>query len=948
MTISLFTLPGYALGQNASVSAGPAEPAENGPASTGLTLGQNATLATDLTAESGVAPVQNATVSAESGVAPTQNATLTIESGVVPAQNASVPASTDFPEASQAGTPQLTRLTNGLSVLIIPDNRFPLVSTRLYVHAGSAYETPAQAGISHLLEHMVFKGTPTRPQGTIAKEIEDLGGYTNAATSFDYTVYIVDVPAAHWAKGLDILQDMAFNPLIDANELESEKKVVLSELERGEDDSNGYIFNQIQAMALAGTPYERPIIGYRETVSAFTRQDILDYIANWYQPQSMLLVVCGQVNPQAVLEEANKLFGERKNTHLWSPPQSIDPKTLAKGPNIKVEKRPLNQVYLHATLPVPGYTAPNEPALEILTHLLGGDNTSLFYRKYKYETQLVDDISVYLYSFERLGMIYIGALLDADKLVPFWQQLSKDLPKLSSANFSEAELARAKLNIEDSMFRSQETISGLTSKMGTLYFQTGNLNAEEEYLHALHAVSLKDVQAEMEQWLKPEAFNAMALTPENLDAPDLSGILNTSWPSAAQTANVNATELAEIEKEVIDLGDNRTLILLPDNTLPYLSVSLNFAGGDLLLLENEQGLNDLTAATLTKGTKQKKAPQLEVFLAERAANLSASASKETFALGGSWPVQFNKDMLGLIKETLSSPAFAKQEVEREKSSQIAEISSKEDQPLGLAFRKLMPFLFPNQTQGFYRMGEPENVAKFTSKQVQNYWKKQIAQPWVLAVCGQFDRDEMIAFAQSLPKPSSPKQKMPEPVWTKENNLSLHMPGRNQSHILMVFETSSALSEDNPKLDLLATMLSGQGGLLFTELRDKQGLGYSVTAVKWQSGQTGLLAFYIGTEPGKTEQAMNGFNQIITNLQTTPLAPELLSGAVNQMQGDYYRSHQRLSSRSSEAAGLAILDYPLDYSTATIEAAKNVTPEEIQALAQKYFVPAKAYIVRVDP
>ena len=899
MTISLLAMPGQALAQNASL-----------PAASLNNLANNAT------------PVTN-------------NATIAEDSANAPA-------------TAQNGIPQLTRLSNGLSVLIIPDDRFPLVSTRLYVHAGSAYETPAQAGISHLLEHMVFKGTPKRPQGTIAKEIEDLGGYTNAATSFDYTVYIVDLPAEHWAKGLDLIQDMAFNPLIDATELESEKKVVLSELERGEDDSNGYIFNQIQAMALFNTPYERPIIGYRETVSGFTRQNILDYIAEWYQPQAMLLVVAGQVNPQAVLKEANALFGGISNTRLWSAPQSIDPTKLNNGPSIKLEKRPLNQVYLHATLPVTGYTSPNEPTLEILTHLMGGDNTSLFYRKYKYESQLVDDISVYLYSFERVGMIYIGALLDADKLEPFWQQLAKDLPKLGATSFTQEELDRAKLNIEDSMFRSQETISGLASKMGSLYFQTNNLNAEADYLHALRAVSLADIQSQIEQWFKPEAFNAMALTPEEYTAPDLAAILNKSWPAAAR-ANANATsEQSEIEREVIDLGNNRTLILLPDNTLPYLSVSLAFTGGDLLLNEKEQGLNDLTAATLTQGTKKKTSPQLEVFLAERAASLSASASKETFALGGSWPVRFNGDMLGLIKETLTSPAFLPEEVEREKATQIAAIKAKEDQPLGLAFRRLMPFLFPNQVQGFYRLGEPAGVAKFTPKQVQAYWKKQIAQPWVIAVCGQFNRDEMIAFAKSLPTPKSPKIELPNAVWTEERKLALQMPGRNQSHIIMAFETDSSLSEDNPKLELLATILSGQGGLLFTELRDKQGLGYSVTAIKWQSRQTGLLAFYIGTEPEKTEQAMNGFNQVITELQTNPLSPELLSGAVNQMQGEYYRNHQRIGSRSSEAAGLAILDYPLDYNIATIKAAKHVTPAEIQALAQKYFVPGKAYIVRVDP
>ena len=118
----------------------------------------------------------------------------------------------------------IVKLKNGLTVLIKNDDRFPLVNARLYVHAGSAYETPEIAGISHQLEHMVFKGTEKRGLGESAKAIESVGGSMNAATSFDYTVYYVEVPDAEWKLGLDVITDMAINPTIDPKELESEKK----------------------------------------------------------------------------------------------------------------------------------------------------------------------------------------------------------------------------------------------------------------------------------------------------------------------------------------------------------------------------------------------------------------------------------------------------------------------------------------------------------------------------------------------------------------------------------------------------------------------------------------------------------------------------------------------------------------------------------------------------
>ena len=864
----------------------------------------------------------------------------------------------------------LTRLPNGLSVLVIPDDRFPLAAMRLYVHAGSAYETPKQAGISHVLEHMVFKGTTKRPGGSLAKEVEDLGGYINAATSFDYTVYLVSLPSSYWKNGLDILKDMVFNPSLNPKDLDAEKKVVLAELERGEDNPDSVIFNKLQATALAGTPYERPIIGFKETISSFTQQDIKDYIATWYQPQSMLLVVCGQVDASAVLAEAQKLMGGLKNTRNLTLPAPISPSTLNKGPHFYTEKRPLNKVYLSACLPVPGYTSPKTPELEILAYLLGGDNTSLFYRKYKYERQLVDDISVSLYSFERVGLLYISVLLDEKNLPIFWQEFSMNLPRVTARSFSESDLLRAKLNIEDSLFRAKETLSGLASKVGSFYFQSGSMNAETDYLTILQMTTLQSLQQNIDQWFKPQAFSLAAITPQNTPDQNFPELLNFVWPvpekenhvlpnqpqensdvtiSEEITQNSTATVPgSNLKMEIINLDENRQIILMPDNTLPYVSLSLAFSGGDTMLNEGEQGLDDLTAATLTKGSLSKTAPQIEVFLAERAASLGAAAGKQSFTLGATFPSRFSADLFSLINEVLGQPSFTDEELSREKATQIASIRAKEDQPLGLAFRELMPFLFPKQILGYYRLGEPRAVEKFDRFQVKDYWAKQVGQPWILAVCGQFDKDEVLNFAGSLPLPNEPKVIMPSAVWGESKELKLAMPGRNQTHLLMVFKTAPALSEDNPKLELLDTILSGQGGLLFQKLRNEQSLGYTVTSMRWQTPQTGLLAFYIGTDPGSEEKAMAGFKSVIKQLQDKPLPQSVLTGAANQMEGAYYRSHQSLGSRSSQASELAVLGYPLDYSTANIAAAKKVTPAQIQALARKYLLPEQAYIIKITP
>lgn len=852
-----------------------------------------------------------------------------------------------------ASATEVTRLPNGLTILIQKDERFPLVSTRLYVHAGSAYETKDEAGISHLLEHMVFKGTENRPKGGIARDVERAGGYLNAATSFDYTVYLTDMPAEHWKLGMDVLKDMAFHPTLDAAELESEKDVVIAELQRGEDSPDNRIFQSLQAATLKGTPYERPIIGYRETIKATTPDHMRAYIRKHYQPQSMLLVVVGNVDPAAVREEARRLFGTLTNDHEVQGINQLDltrPEN-AHSPVVTVTRGPWNKVYLGVAMPAPGFNDGRSAQLDVLTHLLGGDRTSLFYRTYKYEKQLVDDISVASYGFERLGMIYITAELDADKLEPFWNELVQDLATMQQRTFTTAEIERAKLNIEDGMYRAKETLPGLASKQGYFQFFSGGEQGEANYLAAVRDVNPAQLTDAIRTWLKPERLTVSALLPDKADdkavTAALGATLSTRWPASAAKVD-KAADTTKGKTEIVDLGSGRKVVLIPDTTLPYTAADLVFTGGNSLLQPDMQGLAALTAATLTKGAAALTAPEVEAFQADRAAGLSASAGRQTFSLSLRHPTRFSADMFGLLRDVLTTPAFAEGEVAREKINQIASIRAREDQPLGLAFRHLAPFLFPGHSYGFYHQGKAEKVSTFTPAQVRAYWTEQSHQPWVLSVAGQFDKEAVLRFARSLPSPTSKAPKVSAPAWTKERIMDLHLPERNQAHLLLIFPTAPQASKDTPALELMQSILAGQSGLLFSDLRDKQGLGYTVTALNWQAEEAGFMAFYIGTEPGKLEQAEKGFQQVIANLKAELLSEADLTRGKNQMEGDYYREHQRLGSRSAEAAVLTILGRKLDYNRETVARARKVTAEDLRTLARTYLKPEAAYTVRVLP
>lgn len=852
----------------------------------------------------------------------------------------------------------LAKLPNGLTVLVQEDKRFPLVAERLYVRAGSAYEAKGQEGISHLLEHMVFNSTAKRPKGGVAAAIEGAGGDTNAATSFDYTQYMADLPSARWKLGLDVIQDMIFGAKFDPEELEKEKKVVISELERGLDEPGQRLFQMSQSQVWKGIPYRHPIIGFKETVNAVTSESLRAYVKRLYQPQSMLLVVVGDVDAQEVYREAKAVFGSLENDRPVLPADMADLPANTGGPEAKAASGNWSKVSLRLDFAVPGMHSAKDVPLEILADLLGGGRTSKFYRKFVYELQLADDVDVSAVTLERGGMLSVEATLDPDKLPAFWDALVKEMAGLRAEDFTQEELDRAKLNIEDHLYRAKETLRGLANKVAYYQFFGFGQDGEANAIYNVRSTDAAQLQGLIGAYLQPGNASLSLLTPgsdqaaADASAKAMLAQLKSGWPSTAQAEAAPQAVGTAQEPEVVELGGGRTVVLLPDPTMPYASVSLTWRGGDALLTPAQQGLGELAAKALTRSTEKRNAHQLEDYLAGRASSVAATTGRDTFTLSARYPARFAPDIIGLngvLAEIVREPAFAAPEVERAKKIQLAQIAEASDRPTSLAFRHLFPFLFPQSPYGYFRAGQPAEVAAFTPEDAVAFWKKQRAMPWVMAVCGVFDRKAVLELAASLASGETAEAPaIPDPRWSAVRDMTLTLPERNQTHLFWIFPVPGKLSGDTPALEALNTALAGQGGLLFQDLRDKQGLGYSVSSFLWQAPNTGFLAFYIGTSPDKEQQAMDGFKAVAAELAAKGLDEERILRAKNSLEGDYYQERQSLGSRSQEAAGNLSMGYPLNFDRELLGKIRALGGEQIEAAAKKYLDPSKAYLLKIVP
>lgn len=869
---------------------------------------------------------------------------------LLPQLAAAAPQAAPANPSTSGNDTMLVRLKNGLTVHIIRDSRFPLVCTRLFVGTGSANETAEQAGISHVLEHMVFKGTEKRPKGQVARDVESLGGYLNAATSFDKTWFITDMPAKHWKTGMDVVKDMAFHPSLDPAELEAEKNVIVSELKGGDDTPTRRLFEDLQVAGLAHTVYGRPIIGFEKTIRAVTADDLRAYIRTWYQPQNMMLLVAGDIDPKAVLAHAEELFGDLKNDTILPEPAPVQLEGAAGGPRVEVTYGPWNKVYLGIALPAPALGDQRSIDLDVLAYALGGDGTSQFYRKYRYEKQLVDSISVGNMSLNRAGLFYMVAQLDADKVEPFWQEFTRDLAALDAGKITPDVIERARFNYEDGMDRASETLDGLTSRKATVQFELGGPQGEANVRHALAAVDSARLRQAQDLWLRPDQVRVRVLAPEKAKLPDLDAILQHNWPAPAVERQKAAAAAEKVGKrEIVDLGQGRTVILQPDRTIPYVSLEILRPGGNALLKPADQGLAQLTAATLTDGCGTRDLDAMERFVAERAASLSASAGVQSFTVSLTGPARFNADYFALLGDLLHKPTFAEKDVRRQADTLKAALVRRQDNPMSFMGSKINGFLFPGgQPYGFDGLGTTENQDRFGPGDVQAFWKQQNAQPWILSVAGDFDREKVLAFARSLPVPTAPAVDVPQPTWGADKRLPLSLPGRQQAHLLLAFHAVPLDHPDAPALMLLESVLSGQSGLLFNKLRDEQGLGYTVTAFYRSLPEAGFMAFYIGITPRNLDVARQGFSGIIKDIKTDLLPAELLAKGLNRMEGSYYRGRQSLGARADEAASERLLGQPQDFQKRLLEKAAKVTPEQLREVARKYLLVDKMYEVTLLP
>lgn len=403
---------------------------------------------------------------------------------------------------------QLHRLSNGMPLLIMENHEVAVATADVWVRTGGADEPQHLLGVSHFLEHMLFKGTERFGLGEIERAIENLGGVSNAGTSFDFTHYYVTIPSESIGVAIQMLSEMVGHSTLDATELEKERLVILEEYRRKQDHPVGVLFETLYSEFFEAGAYHDPVIGLEETIRSIDRDGMLDYYRKRYSPANCALIVTGDIDPATIIEQAEAAFAgfNRPLVSLFDE----QPQRLGAGKKLHITKPTGGEVYVTFSLPAPGMNHPERAIiLDMIQCILGQGRASRLYQSIKEKQGLCSSIGCHYPGHLRGSLMVIVATCLPEQRDPLRAALLSELRAFAADPCDGPNLERAHRLINSAQRFSMETTGGAAGNIGSYYTLTGSTEFLDTYLDKLAAVTADDVRAAATETIRPDELDRL-------------------------------------------------------------------------------------------------------------------------------------------------------------------------------------------------------------------------------------------------------------------------------------------------------------------------------------------------------------------------------------------------------------------------------------------------------
>jgi zinc protease len=827
-------------------------------------------------------------------------------------------------------------LPNGLTIIVQEDRSAPVASVQAWCATGSIDEDAhLGAGLSHILEHMLFKGTKTRSTNQIAQKIQDVGGYINAYTSFDRTVFWIDVPKDGVATALDVLADAMMNSTLPPEEYQKEQEVIRREFAMGMDDPDRMAGLLLFATAYQRHPYRFPVIGEIEIYNQLTQEQVMQYYKTRYVPNNLTFLVVGDVDAQKVRQQLTELFKPYPEKSLKPVFIPAEPPQL--GRREVHQEFPTELTHLSLAWHIPEVTNPDVPALDLLSTILGDGRSSRLYRRVREEAGLVFSIAAFSYTPGDPGLFGIDATLDPKKREAAEQLILRIIDEVKQTGVTGEELAKAKKMSLSHHLGALTTMRGQASDIGSNWLLTRNLNFSRDYLDAVQKVTLDDIKRVAATYLTESNLTVVSLNPK----ASLAG-------KAEDTKVATAGEIQEFE-----LSNGLRILVREDRRLPLVAMGAVFRSGLLAETVQTNGITRLMAKVLLKGTKTRTAEQIANEIEAVGGSISSEASNNTFNISLEVTKPDVKLAVGLLADVLLNATMPEKAIAREKEIQIAAIQQEEEQLTTVARNILRQALFTQHPYALRTNGSVESVQRLTQKDLLDFRDHYVvAKNGVIFVFGDVKAAEVKQFFQKAlggmkpgtlaltdARPAAPLSKT-ETVESRKD--------KAQGVIMVGYRGADIFSPDRYALELIDEASSDLGSRFFVRIREQMGLAYYVGASQMQGLVPGLFAFYLGTDPQKIEPVKTALLDEIRKLANDGLTSEELGRAKKKLIGQQEIANQSNAAFGYHCALDELYGLGFNYYKQLEHDVDAVTLDDIKRVAAKYFRDQPYVLATVRP
>ncbi len=845
-------------------------------------------------------------------------------------------------------------LPNGLTLLIQADHSAPVAAVVTHVKAGFFDEPDRWTGISHVLEHMFFKGTARRGVGQIARETKAAGGYLNAGTGYDHTTYFTVLPASGLAAALDIQSDALRNSVIDPGELARELQVIIQEAKRKRDTPGAVAHETLHELMFDRHRIRRWRIGTEEQLARLTRDELWSYYCSRYVPERTIVAITGAFDADTALEMARAAYGD------W--PVSVGAVDVSpeEPSRREVRARTLRGDVAHAELVLGWRTvAPmheDAPALDLAAAVLGLGRGSSLYRALR-ETGIVTSVSAHNYAPTELGVFSIGADLEPEKVPVAIERIAENVARLSLLGPQGDELERARTLLLARWARQLEPMEGKGSALAAAEALDHVSFLDREY-EALASVGADQVRAVAARYLQPDNVSAVAYLPadqgEELGAPQLewafavSVLQKPSSPTVPRPAPWPAGKVpghwrSDVLHTELPAAD---LLVRRKTGAPLVTLGIYVPRVEL----DPPALAGLGALAIRSSVRA--AGNLDAggvaFSFERlGGSVGAIAASDWSGLGTTVLSEHLGEAATLLDLVFTEPWLGEAEVAIERSLMVTEAEQVADDMFRYPFQLAFAGAFGDAGYGLPVNGLPETLRAISSADVRSWHQRALLEvrPVIVAV-GDVDPDEASSLlAGVFGRRAAPLDRLglaPVPWAGGQDGSSMRVVPREkqQAAVAMAFPGPARRDADRAAADVWAAVASGLGGRMFEALRDRRSLAYTVMASSWQRGRAGALITYIATSPEREDEARTAMLEELDRFTREPVSRPELEQAVSYLAGQAEVGRQSTAGVAGEILeawlignGLADLENPG-------AVFRQVSQDEVMRVAQRYLRPSQ--------